>query len=123
GALGARLVAGALVVRLVAGALVVRLVAGALGVCLVASGLGVGAVADAAIAVHAARHGAPHRHASARAVAARELGGETLARVDGHPITAGDLVLRVELMPWPGARDRGSLDSVRVGALQALIAG
>jgi hypothetical protein len=53
---------------------------------------------------------------------ARELPTDTLAEAGGKVITARDLIERLELMPWPGKDRRDLIDSVKIRALQSLVA-
>ncbi len=53
---------------------------------------------------------------------ARPLPTDTLADVGGRAITARDLIERLELMPWPGKERRDSADSVKIKALQSIVA-
>ena len=47
---------------------------------------------------------------------------DTLAEVGGKFILAQDLIDRIELMPWPGKDNISEMDSVKVKALQSLVA-
>ena len=47
---------------------------------------------------------------------------DTLAQVGGEAILARDLVDRINLMPWPGKGNPDELDSLRIRALQSLVA-
>ncbi len=53
---------------------------------------------------------------------ARPLPTDTLAEVGGRAITARDLIERLELMPWPGKERSGVSDSVKIRALQSIVA-
>lgn len=53
---------------------------------------------------------------------AQELPTDTLAEAGGKVITARDLIERLELMPWPGKDRRDLIDSVKIRALQSLVA-
>ncbi len=53
---------------------------------------------------------------------ARPLPTDTLAEVGGRAITARDLIERLELMPWPGKERPGIADSVKIRALQSMVA-
>ena len=48
--------------------------------------------------------------------------GDTLAEVGSKVITVRDLVERLALMPWPGKERGGAMDSVKIKALQSLVA-
>ncbi len=50
------------------------------------------------------------------------LPADTLAEVGGRAITARDLIERLELMPWPGKERPGVADSVKIRALQSIVA-
>jgi parvulin-like peptidyl-prolyl isomerase len=58
----------------------------------------------------------------ATAQAAQQLPADTLAEVGGKAITTKDLFERLELMPWPGKEHREFADSVKIRALQSLVA-
>jgi hypothetical protein len=52
----------------------------------------------------------------------RTLPTDTLAEVAGKAITARDLQERLELMPWPGKEHVDQTDSVKIRALQSIVA-
>jgi hypothetical protein len=52
----------------------------------------------------------------------RPLPSDTLAEVAGRAITSRDLIERQELMPWPGKDRADRADSVKIKALQSLVA-
>ncbi len=52
----------------------------------------------------------------------RPLPTDTLAEVGGRAITARDLIERLELMPWPGKERQDTADSVKIKALQSIVA-
>ena len=52
----------------------------------------------------------------------RPLPADTLAEVGGTAILARDLLERLELMPWPGKERGNASDSVKIRALQSLVA-
>jgi parvulin-like peptidyl-prolyl isomerase len=52
----------------------------------------------------------------------RLLPTDTLAEVSGGVITARDLQERLELMPWPGKEHSDQNDSVKIRALQSIVA-
>ncbi len=85
-----------------------------------------GAVAAAAPAKRALRRAVGSRPAprslTPAATADTYLLGDTLAWVDGRAVTARDLYQRVALMPWPERRTPQTVDSLRVHALQSLVA-
>ena len=58
----------------------------------------------------------------ASAQRSRSLPTDTLAEIGGTAILARDLIERLELMPWPGKERGGSSDSVKIKALQSLVA-
>jgi len=60
--------------------------------------------------------------ASSAAAGHTALPPDTLARVGARIITATDLVERIEMMPWPGKRPPGGLDSAKIQALESLVA-
>jgi hypothetical protein len=47
---------------------------------------------------------------------------DTLAEVGASVITARDLIERIELMPWGGKEGAGQRDSIKIHALQSLVA-
>jgi len=59
-----------------------------------------------------------------RAVAQEQQGSlrDTLAEVGSKVITPRDLIERLELMPWPEKEQGGKMDSVKIRALQSLVA-
>jgi hypothetical protein len=52
----------------------------------------------------------------------RPLPVDTLAEVAGRAITARDLIERLELMPWPGKDRAEGADSMKIKALQSIVA-
>src|ERR1043165_6121911 len=51
----------------------------------------------------------------------RDLARDTLAIVCDRPVTAFDLVRRIELMPWPERASEAGIDSLRIHALHSLV--